>query len=77
MQMYDNSPISDKLSDEILCELLQFLQYKVRNKRLSISDAEALRHLFDAIERTLDRLASPDNLIPLKDEAQNSGGAEK
>ena len=52
MQMYDNSPISDNLSAEIICEVLQFLQYKVRNKRLSLSDAEAIRHLFDGLDIT-------------------------
>ena len=48
--MYNNSPISENLSDEILCELLQFIQYKIRNKRLTISDAQAIRHIFDGIE---------------------------
>lgn len=48
--MYNKSTISDNLSEEILCELLQFLQYKVRNKRLSVSDAEAIRRIFDGVE---------------------------
>lgn len=50
--MYDNSQISDKLSEEILCEVLDFLKYKVRHKKLSLSDTEALRHLFDGLEVT-------------------------
>ena len=50
--MYNNSTISDALSEEILCEILQFLQHKIRNKELSVNDIEALRHIFDGLEIT-------------------------
>lgn len=40
--MYDKIPNTENLSEEILCEILQFLQYKIRNKKLTLSDAEAL-----------------------------------
>ena len=52
MQSYDKIPNTENLSEEILCEILQFLQYKIRNKKLTLSDAEALRSIFDGIEIT-------------------------
>lgn len=45
--MYDKIPNKENLSEEILCEMLQFLQHKIRTKRLSLSDAEAIRRIFD------------------------------
>lgn len=50
--MYNNSTISDALSEEIPCEMLQFLQHKIRNKQLSVNDIDALRHIFDGLEVT-------------------------
>lgn len=50
--MYDKIPNKENLSEEILCEMLQFLQHKIRTKRLSISDAEAIRRIFDGIDIT-------------------------
>ena len=50
--MYDKSPNKENLSEEILCELLQFLQYKIRHKRLSLTDAEAIRRIFEGIDIT-------------------------
>lgn len=48
--MYDNSSISETFSQEILCEMLDFIKFKIRNKRLSLSDAQALHRIFDSIE---------------------------
>ena len=48
--MYDKSPNRENLSEEILCELLQFLQYKIRHKCLTVSDAQALQKLFNDID---------------------------
>jgi hypothetical protein len=50
--MYDNSTISEKFSEEILCEVLDFLKFKIRNKRLNITEAQVIHHLFDGIEIT-------------------------
>lgn len=52
MQRYNNSDNSERLSEDILCEMLEFLQFKIRTRRLSLTDAEALQRLFSGIEIT-------------------------
>ena len=50
--MYDKNPNKETLAEEILCEMLQFLQYKIRNHKLTITDSDAIRRIFDGIEIT-------------------------
>ena len=52
MQRYNNSDNPERLSEDILCEMLEFLQFKIRTRRLSLTDAEALQRLFNGIEIT-------------------------
>ena len=52
MQRYNNSDNTGHLSEEILCEMLEFLLFKVRHRRLSLDDAETIQRLFSGIEIT-------------------------
>lgn len=50
--MYDKNPNKETLAEEILCELLQFLQFKIRNHKLTVADSEAIHRIFDGIDIT-------------------------
>ena len=52
--MYDKNPNKETLAEEILCEMLQFLQFKIRNHKLTVADSEAIHRIFD----TLNMIAS-------------------
>lgn len=50
--MYDKNPNKETLAEEILCEMLQFLQYKIRNHKLTVTDSDAIHRIFDGIDIT-------------------------
>ena len=63
--------------DCLRCTMQQQVYCAAQRSYAMMENQRAFAARLEAIERALDRLATPDNLIPLKDEAQSSGGADE
>lgn len=63
--------------DCLRCSMQQQVYCAAQRSYAMMENQRAFAARLDAIERTLERIASPDNLIPLKGEAQNAVGAEE